>query len=187
MRRPRHAFLLATVLLGALWAIAPTVPAITPEEAVHHAGRTVRMAGTVVDVRAWDGGGAFSLVHAGYAVHAKVEGPVPPTAAWIEATGALRRDGELTLWVDAWHVAASPPGAPVPLAVVALAPEDWLDQRITVRGTQDGDALHDAGRWVMLGDGPRMPGQVDVTGVLAYAPRCLCHVLHVDQLRPWTS
>lgn len=186
MRRPRHAFLAAGFLLGALWLMAPDVPVIQPSQAAQFAGQDVIVQGTVADVTAWSEGGRFLLVRDGHALEARVEGALPPLAAWIEARGDLRRDGSVTLWVQGWRVAAAREAQDVPISVVAQDPGVWHERRLTLRGEMDADWLKDQGRSLPLGDGPRIPGRVEATGVLVYDARCFCHQFHVDHVRPWT-
>lgn len=185
MRRPRDAFALATALLAGLWLIAPDPPHIVPAEASAHEGREVHVDGVVLAAQAWDGGGRMHLGHDGHALEVRVEGPLPELGAWVQATGDLRRDGDLVLWASTWRPAAAPDVAVVPLATLAAVPDEWTAQRITTRGEMEDTALRDGAIRVSLGEGPRLAGHVQVEGALVYEPRCLCYVLHIDEIRPW--
>ena len=183
---PKRTFGGAIVLLAALFVIQPDVPTVAIADAAEHDGRTVMMAGTATSVRPW-GDGLRIVLHAdGHAV--PVDAPMTDATPgdWLRIEGRLHRvDGELRLRADSIAQARGPDPTTVPLAVVADDPSRWQD-RIRIQGTAHDGHLRDGAHAIRLGEGPWLEGPVDAAGVIAYDVRCLCHVLHASQVRPWT-
>lgn len=173
-------------MVAGLWFTAPATPTIVPAEASQHEGRVVHVHGVVVDVSTWSDGGRFRIAHDGHALEARIQGPPPPMAAWVEVQGALHRhEGSLWLWADHWNVEVAPQAATVPLALVANQPAAWTDRRVAVQGDMEAH-LSDGFHVMQLANGPRLQGPVVATGVIAYDAGCVCHRMHVDAVRPWS-